>query len=489
MFDIAIIGGGVNGAGVARDAAGRGLKVVLLEQGDLASATSSASTKLIHGGLRYLEHYAFRLVRESLLEREVLARIAPHNVRALRFVLPHHQGLRPRWMLHGGLALYDALGNRSFLLAAPVDLSKDAAGAPLQARYRHGFSYTDCWTDDARLVVLNAMDAAARGADIRVRTKVTAIARTDHWALTLDNGDAVEARALVNTAGAWANDILTRAGATPHSKLRLVQGSHIVVRKLHDGPQAYIFQQSDGRVVFAIPFEQDFTLIGTTDQDYAGDPSDVRASESEIAYLCAAASEYFAKPIAAADVVWTYSGVRGLFDDGASAAQEVTRDYVLAMDTDGAPVVAAYGGKITTYRRLSEGVLASLANHLSMGRRWTAAAPLPGGDFARNEFGALVATLQAEHPFLTERHATRLAHFYGTRAKTIFAGANDLGETFGGDLTAREVDYLIAHEWARTAEDVLWRRTKNGLHATAEDFARLERYIAGKVPAPRSQPS
>ncbi len=486
MYDIAIIGGGINGAGIARDAAGRGWSVLLVEQGDLAGATSSASTKLIHGGLRYLEHYDFRLVRESLLEREVLARIAPHNVRALRFVLPHHKGLRPRWMLAAGLLLYDALGNKSFPRVRALDLAKDEAGAPLKPSYAKGFSYSDCWTDDARLVVLNAIDAAERGAVIRTRTKLHGAKRGEtSWTLDLGGGESVEARTLVNAAGAWANDVIARVGAEPRAGVRLVQGSHIVVRKLFDGPQAYIFQQSDGRVVFAIPFEGDFTLIGTTDQEFDGDAARVSAGAEEIAYLCGAASEYFRAAITSADVVWTYSGVRALYDDGASKAQEVTRDYVLSMDNAGAALLSIYGGKITTYRKLAESALASLSNHLpaSKRRRWTHEEALPGGGFARDEIGAQAETLRAAHPFLSESHAARLTRAYGVRAGKIFEGANGLGETFGGDLSAREVDYLVAHEWARTAEDVLWRRTKAGLRATAEDVARLEAYIATRVAA------
>ncbi len=482
-FDLAIIGGGVNGAGIARDAAGRGLKVVLLEQGDLAGATSSASTKLIHGGLRYLEFYDFRLVHEALQEREVLARIAPHNVRALRFVLPHHKGLRPRWMLYAGLILYDLLGNKSFPRAMPVDLTTDPAGAALKPGYAHGFSYSDCWTDDARLVVLNARDAADRGADIRVRTRVTALTRGDVWTIGLENGETLEAKALVNAAGAWANDVLTLAGVAPKAGLRLVQGSHIVVRKAFDADNAFIFQNADGRVIFAIPFERDFTLIGTTDRDYSGDKAGVRASAEEIAYLCAAASEYLKAQLRPADVVWTYSGVRGLYDDGASKAQEVTRDYVLSMDGEAAPVLTIYGGKITTYRRLAESALASFSSHLTMDRRWTADAPLPGGDFPRGAFDTQSNALVSAFPFLSVETATRLVHAYGTRAAKIFEGANDLGDCFLADLSRREVDHLIAHEWARSAEDILWRRTKLGLRAAAEAAARLEEYVQRKAPA------
>ncbi len=481
LYDIAIIGGGVNGCGVARDAAGRGLKVVLFEQGDLAGATSSASTKLIHGGLRYLEHYEFRLVREALLERGVLMKIAPHNVRPLRFILPHHRELRPRWMLRAGLFLYDALSGGGLPRARALDLRSDVTGVPLKPAFSAGFAYWDCWTDDARLVVLNAKDAARRGADVRVRTRVTGAARTlDEWTLSALGPDGpvkVRACAVINAAGAWVNGVLDAANAKPAAGVRLVQGSHIVVRKLFDHDAAYIFQQGDGRIVFAIPYEDEFTLIGTTDQEWSGDPGEVRASAAEIEYLCAAANRYFKAQIAPADVVWTYSGVRALFDDGASAAQEVTRDYVLQLDKEGAPLLSVYGGKITTYRRLAEAALAALPH--GGGDSWTKTAPLPGGDFTE-PVADLAVRLAAKHPFITPGHALRLARAYGTDAFAIFDRANDLGEVFCADLTAREVDYLIAEEWARSAEDVLWRRTKLGLRADAAAIARLDGYIKAR---------
>lgn len=481
-FDIAIIGGGINGAGIARDAAGRGLKVVLFEQNDLASATSSASTKLIHGGLRYLEHYDFRLVREALAEREVLARIAPHNVHPLRFVLPHHKGLRPRWLLSIGLIVYDVLGNRSFARAQAIELAQDEAGGALRPEFCKGFTYADCATDDARLVILNALDAAERGADMRTRTKVVSAERTEKlWRILAETaaGERQEAwaKTIVNAAGAWVSDAIGKAGAVQKSAARLVKGSHIVVPKLFDAKSAFIFQQSDGRVVFCIPYEENFTLIGTTDQDFTGDPGEARISEAEIAYLCAAASEYLRNQVVPKDVVWSFAGVRALFNDGADRAQDATRDYVLSLDADGPPILSIYGGKLTTYRKLAEGVLASLADYLPRGARWTADAPLPGGEFKRGEIGVLVQRLLKAHPFLTEAHALRLARAYGMRAFGIFLGANALGETFGGDLAAREVDYLVTHEWARSTDDILWRRTKIALRANAEDVARLEAYL------------
>jgi glycerol-3-phosphate dehydrogenase len=488
-FDIAIIGGGINGCGIARDAAGRGLRVLLVEQGDLGGATSSASTKLIHGGLRYLEHYDFRLVHESLQEREVLSRLAPHNIRPLRFVLPHHAGLRPRWMLRAGLALYDLLGAAKLSPARSLNLRADEAGAPLQARYAHGFSYSDCWTDDARLVVLNAIDAAARGADVRVCTKLTAARREgDHWRLVLSDGTEVNARTIVNAGGAWVNEVLRICNVQPRAGARLVQGSHIIVPKLFARDNAYIFQQSDGRIVFAIPYEHDFTLIGTTDQDFKADPTHPKASATEIAYLCAAANEYFTQQISPEDVVSTYSGVRALYDDGAGAAKDVTRDYVLSLDAEGPAMLSLYGGKITTYRRLAEAALLKLAPYLPEANApWTKTASLPGGDFERGAVNTLAERLREAHAFLDERWALRLARAYGTRALTLFTG--EPGEMFGGELSAREVDYLVTQEWARTAEDVLWRRTKLGLRANPSEVARLEVYMRKTLEGKRAAPT
>lgn len=495
IYDLAIIGGGVNGCGITRDAAGRGASVVLFERDDLAGATSSASTKLIHGGLRYLEHYEFRLVREALMEREVLWRLAPHIAWPLRFVLPHHRGLRPGWLLRLGLFLYDHIGGRRLLPPSRVlDLTRDPAGEPLKPEFTRGFEYSDCWVEDSRLVVLNARDAAERGADIRIRTRVTGAVRgKDHWTVTARSADGVEqvvkARALVNAAGPWVAETLRNVvGRNDASGVRLVQGSHIVVRRHFAHDRAYIFQNSDQRIVFAIPYERDFTLIGTTDRDYRGDPAEVHATEEEIAYLCAAASDYFRQPVRREDVVWTYSGVRPLYDDGASRAQEATRDYVLELDAEsgGPALLSVFGGKITTYRRLAEAALDRLRDHLEAAKKpsWTGTAPLPGGDFPHDGYGALVTETLRRHPFLAPDHAARLVRAYGTRAERILDGARsagDLGRVFGADLTEREVIYLMREEWALTAADVLWRRSKLGLRLTSGEAAELDAFMREQV--------
>lgn len=505
--DLAIIGGGINGTGIARDAAGRGASVVLFEQGDLAGATSSASTKLIHGGLRYLEHYEFRLVREALAEREVLLQAAPHIVWPLRFVLPFQAGLRPAWLLRIGLALYDHLGGRRILpKSRAVDLTRDEAGAPLKPSFRRGFEYSDCWVEDSRLVALNARDAAERGASIRPYTRVVSAERGPGlWRIgAVGEGgrqETVSARVLVNAAGPWAADILalTGAAAAGGASIRMVQGSHIVTRRLFAHDRCYIFQNADNRIVFAIPYERDFTLIGTTDRDYAGDPAAVQASAEEIAYLCAAASEHFRDPVTPGDVVWTFSGVRALFDDGASAAQEATRDYVLDLDAPEAakgpapaPLLSVFGGKITTHRRLAEAAMAKLADPSRpwAGKPgWTASAPLPGGDFPHDGYPEAVARLQRDYPFLERRHAERLVRAYGTRAWQVLAkaaGPADLGAHFGANLFAREVDYLVDQEWAHEPADILWRRSKLGLRVSAEDVGRLRNYMAARAGAARS---
>jgi glycerol-3-phosphate dehydrogenase len=493
-FDLFVIGGGINGCGIARDATGRGLSVCLAEMNDLASGTSSASTKLIHGGLRYLEFYEFRLVREALREREVLWSIAPHVVGPLRFVLPHHAGLRPSWLLRTGLFLYDHLGGRERLPATrTLDLTRDAAGAPLKpGLFTKGFEYSDCWVDDARMVVLNARDAADRGAVIRTRTRVTAATRTEGgWRITLEDAvtgarDEVTARMLVNAAGPWVAEVLTdRLECAARARVRLVQGSHIVVRRLFAHDRAYIFQTADGRVVFAIPYDGDYTLIGTTDRDYHGDPAEVHATDAEIAYLCEAASVYFRMPVRPSDVVWNYSGVRPLYDDGASEARAATRDYVFEVDAPAgeAPLLSIFGGKITTYRKLAEDALAKLdIGPGPLGPDWTGHAALPGGDFAIGEKPALEAELAADYPFLAPGHAARLVRAYGTRARRILADAHrieDLGRDFGATLTEAEVAYLVEHEWARTAEDILWRRSKLGLRMGAEGAAALSAFLAG----------
>ena len=511
IFDLAIIGGGVNGCGIARDAAGRGNTVLLCEMNDLASGTSSLSSKLVHGGLRYLEHFEFRLVRESLIEREILWRIAPHIVRPLRFVLPHHAGLRPAWFLRLGLFVYDHLGGRHLLPATrTLDLTCDEAGRPLPPnRFKRAFEYSDCFVDDARLVVLTARDAADRGADIRTRTRVTEIHRSDRlWCVSMVNAvtgehSTVQARVLVNAGGPWVDMLAREAGVNAKAKVRLVQGSHIVVSKLYDHDRAYVFQNADGRIIFVIPYQDDFTLIGTTDRDYDGDPAKAKATPEEIEYLCSAASEYLTRRVEPDDVVWAYSGVRPLYDDGASEARAATRDYVFELDTPGgAPLLSIYGGKITTYRRLAEEALKRLSPYLrgstaGEGKAredkaregkalegWTGNCPLPGGDMdVTGGDAALIAKLRRSHPFLSAEHASRLAHAYGTRAVNLLDGAksaDDLGKSFGATLTEREVRYLMANEWAMTAEDIIWRRSKLGLRLTAGEIAALEDWIAAQ---------
>lgn len=490
MYDLAVIGGGVNGCGIARDAAGRGLSVLLVEKGDLASGTSSASTKLIHGGLRYLEHYEFRLVAEALSEREVLWSMAPHIIKPLRFVLPHHGALRPAWMIRIGLVLYDHLGGRRLLpKSRGLDLARAPVGAPLKDQFRRGFEYSDCCVDDARLVVLNAVDAARRGADIRVGTEmVVAESDGDAWSLALRDaatGGTAEAsaRVLVNASGPWVEDVLRgRLGRKARSHVRLVQGSHIVVPRLFEHDRAYIFQNADGRIVFAIPYERDFTLIGTTDVEFSGDPATVAIDDSEVQYLCQAVSTYFARAISPDDVVWRYSGVRPLYDDG-DAAQAVTRDFVLELDAaEGtAPVLSVFGGKITTYRRLAEAALEKLKPWLGHAAvPWTRGAALPGGMFPVSGFETLLGGLSHRFDFVPPSLLRRLVHAYGTRTSELLANCRtmaDLGLHFGSDLYACEVQWLIDEEWARTADDVLWRRSKLGLRLTGDERRVLEEWM------------
>ncbi len=491
IHDIFVIGGGINGCGIARDAVGRGYSVYLAEMNDLASGTSSGSTKLIHGGLRYLEYYEFRLVREALMEREVLWKMAPHIIWPMRFVLPHAKGIRPAWLIRLGLFLYDHIGGRKLLPATKtLDMRTDPAGKPLKPLFTKAFEYSDGWVNDARLVVLNARDAADRGAVIRTRARVASARREDGiWRIAVEDTrtgktEEVRARLLVNSAGPWVDRVLSgTVGRNDVHNVRLVQGSHIVITKKFSDPRAYFFQNRDGRIIFAIPYEDDFTLIGTTDQDYEGDPARTAITEKEIDYLCAAASEYFVEPVKRSDIVWTYSGVRPLYDDGASKAQEATRDYVLKAEGGNgqAPLVNVFGGKITTYRRLAESMLEKIEEHLGRkGRPWTDGAALPGGDFPAAGYEAQVASLTRDHAFLDARLARRLVRLYGTRASRIVGNARslaDLGRCFGTELYEAEVRYLVDQEWAVTAEDVLWRRTKRGLHFKADEVAALETYM------------
>jgi glycerol-3-phosphate dehydrogenase len=490
VYDIAIIGGGINGAGIARDATGRGHRVVLFEMNDLASATSQWSTKLIHGGLRYLEHYAFRLVREALQEREVLLKLAPHLIRPLRFILPHHAGLRPYWLIRLGLFIYDRLGGRMSLpLTRSVNLTKDPAGAPLKPGYARAFEYSDAQVDDARLVVLNAIGAAELGADIHVRSKVVSARRENGlWHLTVRTPAGERgflARSLVNAAGPWVADVITDVTHTQLlARVRKVQGSHIVTRRLFTHDRAYIFQNGDGRIIFAIPWQGEFTLIGTTDRDYHGPLDQITISDEEVAYLCAAASEYFRDEITPEDVVWRYSGVRPLYDDGTPAAQEATRDYVLKLDVDAAPLLSIFGGKITTYRRLAEEALAMMQPLIGTGRAkpagWTPATPLPGGDMGPAGPDACRAELMERYPWLAEIVASGLAARHGALAFDILAGMNspdDLGIDFGHGLTQAEVIHMMRREWAISADDVLWRRSKLGLHLDEQQVARLAAWM------------
>ncbi|WP_189437747.1 glycerol-3-phosphate dehydrogenase [Pseudovibrio japonicus] len=494
-YDLFVIGGGINGCGIARDAAGRGLSVFLAEKTDFASATSSASTKLIHGGLRYLEYYEFRLVREALKEREVLLNMAPHIIWPMRFILPHHKGLRPAWLLRLGLFMYDHLGGRKLLPATKmVALDRAPYNDGLKSLFTRGFEYSDCWVDDARLVVLTARDAAARGATIRRNTEVIRATRSNGgWEIEVRDSESgqtelVHAKVLVNAAGPWVSHVLQCAlGLNSRAHVRLVKGSHIIVPKMFAHDRSFIFQNGDGRIVFAIPYEHDFTLIGTTDVDYQGEPADVSCSDNEIAYLCNAVSEYFSKEVTPDMVVRTYSGVRPLYDDGASEARAATRDYVLELDEgEGkAPLLSVFGGKITTYRRLAEHALEKLEGDLPQAARkhaWTKHSILPGGDFEPGDFNAKVSALKSAYRFLEHDHATRLVRSYGSEAVKILGTAqtaDDLGTHIGGDLYSCEVDWLIEQEWAITAEDILWRRSKLGLHLPAEAIGVLERYLSG----------
>jgi len=509
IFDVAIIGGGVNGCAVARDAVGRGMSVFLCEAGDLARATSSASTKLFHGGLRYLEYYDFALVRHALIERENLLAAMPHIARPLRFVLPYHKGLRPAWLLRLGLLIYDhldfRLGHHKMLPGTrTLDLRSSPVGAPLKPVFRKGFEYSDGWVDDARLVVLNALDAAERGAEIAVESPAIAARRVgDLWQVTLRDTASgktreITARALVNAGGPWVGEILKdmlKIDTPDH--VRLVRGSHIVVKKMFDHDRAYIFQQGDGRVIFAIPFEGDFTLIGTTDMDHKAGLGHIACTDEEADYLREAASEYFRAPVHAEDIVWRYSGVRPLYDDGASSASEVTRDYVLKRQgaAGEAPLINIFGGKITIHRHLAEDVMHLLKQDFpAMKGDWTKGVALPGGDFPVGTVARQQATLMRAYPFLTERWALRLVRAYGTRAKLVLGEAHsaaDLGRDFGATLYEAELRYLVAHEWARHVDDVVWRRSKLGLWldtAQKQQIAEFLRDLLAATPDPARKP-
>ena len=509
-FDVFIIGGGINGCGIARDAAGRGLKVGLAEMNDLGSATSSASTKLFHGGLRYLEFFEFGLVRKALVEREVLLKNMPHISWPMRFVLPYHKdmrfendtptskllstlmpwmkGRRPAWLIRLGLFLYDNLGGRQILPGTKVvDLTNSAAGAPLKSRFKTAYEYSDCWVEDARLVVLNARDAENRGAHIMPRTKVISAARIDGlWEIVTEQAGMQHthtARALVNAGGPWVENIVRDVARLNTSEgVRLVRGSHIVTKKLFDHDKSYFFQGEDGRIIFVIPYEMDFTLIGTTDAEHENLSEKPSATQEEQDYLCDFASQYFEKPVTRADVVWTYSGVRPLYDDGAKSATAATRDYVLSLDENGAPLLNIFGGKITTYRKLAENALKKLTPLIGGGDAWTADAALPGGDFAVKDRDRMVADLAVDYPFLDARWALRLIKGYGTEARAILGdakAATDLGQDFGATLTAAEVTWLMTREYAHTAEDVVWRRSKLGLRLSADQIATLDAFMAG----------
>ncbi|RVW00027.1 glycerol-3-phosphate dehydrogenase [Mesobaculum littorinae] len=514
-FDMFVIGGGINGVGIARDAVGRGLTVGLAEMNDLASATSSSSTKLFHGGLRYLEYFEFGLVRKALIERETLLEAMPHISWPMRFVLPWHasmrfesdtptskllstvmpwmKGRRPSWLIRLGLFMYDHLGGRKFLPGtSTVDLRTDPAGAPLQDRFEKAYEYSDCWVEDSRLVVLNARDAAQRGARVLTRCRVTSAERGRGregrlWRVHLAHEDGREetitARALVNAGGPWVANIIHGALRINSSEgIRLVRGSHIVTKKLFDHDKAYFFQGEDGRIIFAIPYETDFTLIGTTDREQQGeDPGKPKITDAERDYLLDFASNYFKRPVTAEDIVWTYSGVRPLYDDGAKSATAATRDYVLSLDENGAPLLNVFGGKITTYRRLAESAVEKLGHYFpGTGKNWTSGVALPGGDFPVDGVPNLIAKLQEQHPFLDDYRAGRLVRAYGTEAEKVMAGAKteeDLGRSFGAYLSEREVRWLMEREFAMTAEDIVWRRTKLGLRMSADEIAALEAFM------------
>nr|WP_245910828.1 glycerol-3-phosphate dehydrogenase [Pelagimonas varians] len=513
--DLFVIGGGINGCGIARDAVGRGLSVELAEMNDLASATSSASTKLFHGGLRYLEYWEVRLVREALVERETLLRAMPHISWPMRFVLPYHKdmrfesdtptskllnvvmpwmkGRRPAWLIRLGLFMYDNLGGRKILKGTTsVDLTGRPEGVPLQDRFEKAYEYSDCWVEDSRLVVLNARDAEARGARINTRTKVVSAQQINGlWEIILETRDgerrSVSARMIVNAGGPWVEDIIRNAMRINSTEgVRLVRGSHIVTRKLYDHDKCYFFQGEDGRIIFTIPYETDFTLIGTTDADHTDVSAKPVCTPEEQDYLLGFVSKYLKQDVTKDDVVWTYSGVRPLYSDGASSATAATRDYVLNVDQSaGAPVLNVFGGKITTYRKLAESALEKITPVLTgVGKPWTAGVALPGGDFPVDGVAALKQRLIAQYPFLTARWSDRLIKAYGTDAFDLMGDAMteaDLGQKFGSNLTQREVVWLMNHEFACTAEDIVWRRSKLGLRMTPQEIDVLQEWMAANA--------
>ena len=517
-FDLLIVGGGVNGCGIARDAAGRGLSTLVVEKGDLASATSSGSTKLFHGGLRYLEHFEIKMVREALGEREDLLRAMPHISWPMRFVLPCHpdmrfdsttpaskllgflmpwaKGRRPRLLIRMGLFLYDHLGRKNILPGtSSLKLRDRPEGVPLKDEFTHAYEYSDCWAEDSRLVALNARDAVERGATVRTRTEaIGASVENGVWKValrdTLTGAESqAEAKLVVNAAGPWAGHVAAESlGSRDGVNLRLVRGSHIVTKRLFDHDKCYFLQGSDGRIVFMIPYETDFTLIGTTDVDHGAADTTPECTDEERDYMIDFVNGYLKNPISADDVVWTYSGVRPLYSDGSGRASEATRDYVLRMDRNmGAPALNIFGGKLTTYRRLAERAVEEVAAELKgASGPWTAGAPLPGGDFPVDGFETLVSELGAAFGFLTDVWARRLVRAYGTDAQAVMgdaASASDLGEDFGATLTQREVEWLMEREFARTAEDVVWRRSKLGLRMTQEQISRLDQWMSQRAGA------
>lgn len=514
-YDLFIIGGGINGCGIARDASGRGLKVGLAEMNDLASATSSASTKLFHGGLRYLEYFEVRLVREALIERETLLRAMPHISWPMRFVLPYHKdmrfegdtptskvlnivmpwmrGRRPAWLIRLGLFMYDNLGGRKILPGTKtVDLRTDPAGEGIEDRFEKAYEYSDCWIEDSRLVVLNARDAEDRGAKIMVRTKVVSTLRhDDHWVVQLVDQDSgaervIRAKMLVNAAGPWVGDIIqSKVRLNTTEGVRLVRGSHIVTKRLFDHDKCYFFQGTDGRIIFAIPYETDFTLIGTTDAEQDDPNTKPVCTDEERDYLVAFANQYFKRDITKDDVVWRYSGVRPLYDDGASSATAATRDYTLKVDTNGgAPILNIFGGKITTYRRLAQSALGKISPFFdNVTDDWTAGVPLPGGNFPVDGVATLIANLKSDYPFLSDTWAKRLVRAYGTDAKVMLGDAktaDDLGADFGATLTEVEAEWLMDREYARRAEDIVWRRNKLGLRMTDQQVAMLDAWMIAR---------